>query len=87
MPGMHGRYLRIDPRPGRTGCVALEESVLRGFLGGVGLGTWIVAHETPAGAGMYYTRRAAPLRADVRELERIRRSHRSQPVPVQIVEE
>ena len=27
----------------------LGETVLRGFLGGVGLGTWIVAHETPAG--------------------------------------
>src|ERR671920_2358463 len=42
-------YLRIDPRPGRTGCVPLGDGVLRGFLGGVGLGTWIVAHETPAG--------------------------------------
>src|SRR3954451_4793359 len=49
MFGYHGRYLRIDPRPGRTGCVPLEETVLRNFLGGVGLGTWIVAHETPAG--------------------------------------
>jgi aldehyde:ferredoxin oxidoreductase len=47
--GWHGRYLRIDPRPGRTACIPLEESVLRGFVGGVGLGTWIVAHETPAG--------------------------------------
>ena len=27
----------------------LSETVLRDFLGGVGLGTWIVAHETPAG--------------------------------------
>jgi aldehyde:ferredoxin oxidoreductase len=50
MPGgYHGRYLRVDPRPGRTGCVALDDSVLRGFLGGVGLGTWIVAHETLQG--------------------------------------
>jgi aldehyde:ferredoxin oxidoreductase len=47
--GWHGRYLRIDPRPGRTACVPLDESVLRDFVGGVGLGTWIVAHETPAG--------------------------------------
>jgi aldehyde:ferredoxin oxidoreductase len=47
--GYHGRYLRLDPRPGRTGCVPLDESVLRAFVGGVGLGTWIVAHETPAG--------------------------------------
>ncbi len=49
MFGYHGRYLRIDPRPGRTACVPLEESALRRFVGGVGLGTWIVAHEAPAG--------------------------------------
>jgi len=50
MPGgYHGRYVRVDPRPGRTGCVPLDEGVLRGVIGGVGLGTWIVAHETPAG--------------------------------------
>src|SRR4051794_3409451 len=45
----HGCYLRIDPRPGRTDRVALDEPVLRDFVGGVGLGTWIVARETPAG--------------------------------------
>lgn len=50
MFGYHGRYLRIDPRDGRTALVPIPESVLRGFLGGVGLGTWIVARETPAGA-------------------------------------
>src|SRR5512143_633964 len=50
MQGVHGRYLRIDPRPGRTACVPLDEGVLRAFLGGVGLGTWIVAHEMPPGA-------------------------------------
>jgi aldehyde:ferredoxin oxidoreductase len=47
--GYHGRYLRIDPRPGRTTCFPLEDHVLRSFLGGVGLGTWVVAHETQAG--------------------------------------
>ena len=47
--GWHGRYLRIDPRPGRTETIPLDASVLRDFLGGAGLGTWIVAHETPAG--------------------------------------
>lgn len=50
MFGWHGRYLRIDPRPGRTVCLAIDESVLRDFVGGVGLGTWVVAHESPAGA-------------------------------------
>ena len=47
--GYHGRFLRVDPRPGRTGCVPIDPAVLRGFLGGVGLGTWLVARETPAG--------------------------------------
>src|SRR5215469_2140609 len=46
----HGRYLRVDPRPGRSGCVPLDEGVRRGFIGGVGLGTWVLARETPAGA-------------------------------------
>ena len=46
--GYHGRYLRIDPRPGRTACIPLEEPVLRHFLGGVGLGTWLLATETSA---------------------------------------
>src|SRR5437764_8430234 len=49
MFGYHGRYLRADPRPGRTGCVPLAEDMLRRFIGGVGLGTWVTAHETPAG--------------------------------------
>src|SRR3982751_3487646 len=49
MFGYHGCYLRIDPRSGRTGLRPLGEPVLRAFVGGVGLGTWIVAHETPAG--------------------------------------
>jgi aldehyde:ferredoxin oxidoreductase len=48
-PGYFGRYLRIDPRPGRTGCFSLDDTVLRGFLGGVGLGAWILADETEAG--------------------------------------
>jgi len=48
-PGYHGRYLRLDPRHGRSTLVALGDSTLRGFLGGVGLGAWIVVHETPAG--------------------------------------
>lgn len=50
MFGYHGRYLRIDPRPGRTGPVGLDEGELRRFVGGVGLGTWLVARETPAGS-------------------------------------
>ncbi len=48
--GYHGQYLKIDPRPGRSGLMPIDSTVLRQFLGGVGLGTWLVAHETPAGA-------------------------------------
>ena len=49
MAGYHGRYLRVDPRPGRLACVPLDERTLRDFVGGVGLGSWIVARETPSG--------------------------------------
>src|SRR3954463_12802161 len=49
MFGYHGRYLRVDPCPGRTACVPLAQANLRRFVGGVGLGTWVTAHETPAG--------------------------------------
>ena len=48
--GYHGQFLRIDPRPGRTGVVRIEPNILRQFLGGVGLATWLVAQETPPGA-------------------------------------
>ena len=37
------------PGPAGLRCVPLEDAVLRGFLGGVGLGAWILAHETQAG--------------------------------------
>ena len=47
--GYHGRYLRIDSRPNRSRLVSIPEGVLRQYLGGVGLGTWIVDQETPAG--------------------------------------
>jgi aldehyde:ferredoxin oxidoreductase len=47
--GYHGRYLRVDATTGRTTCAPLAEGVLRSFIGGVGLGTWLVARETPAG--------------------------------------
>lgn len=49
MYGVHGRYLRIALPSGRAEAVPLDEGVLRAFLGGVGLGAWLVAHETLAG--------------------------------------
>lgn len=47
--GYHGCYLRIDVTCGDATSVPLPESVLRRFLGGVGLGTWLLHHEGPAG--------------------------------------
>jgi aldehyde:ferredoxin oxidoreductase len=47
--GVHGRYLRFDLSSGEAAIVPIEERVLRRFLGGVGLGTWILAREAPPG--------------------------------------
>ncbi len=48
MPGgYHGRYLRIDVTTGRSRWIDLPEPVLRRFLGGVGLGTWLLLRESP----------------------------------------
>src|SRR6202163_3333741 len=50
MGGYHGRYLRIDVSGGSAQWRPLPETVLRRFIGGVGLGTWLLHHEGPAGA-------------------------------------
>lgn len=44
--GYHGRYLKIDVASGRAECVPIPETVLRQFIGGVGLGTWLLLEET-----------------------------------------
>ncbi len=49
LAGYHGRYLRIEAGAATFECLPLAPEVLRGFIGGVGLGTWILAHETSAG--------------------------------------
>ncbi len=49
MGGYHGRYLRIDVTDGSARWVPLPEAVLRRFIGGVGLGTWLLHREAPAG--------------------------------------
>jgi aldehyde:ferredoxin oxidoreductase len=43
--GYHGKYLRFDARAGRNGCVAIDPSVLCDYVGGVGLGAWILTQE------------------------------------------
>jgi aldehyde:ferredoxin oxidoreductase len=47
--GFHGRYWRFDLSAGRGEYVALPESVLRRYLGGVGLGAWLLEREAPRG--------------------------------------
>ena len=49
MFGYHGRYLRIDLTHGSSTWIALPEDVLRRFLGGVGLATYLMHRESPTG--------------------------------------
>src|SRR5438552_1230415 len=50
MFGYHGRYLRIDLTEGSSSWMSLPEEVLRRFVGGVGLATYLIHRECPAGA-------------------------------------
>jgi aldehyde:ferredoxin oxidoreductase len=47
--GYHGRYLRIDVSSGSATWVPFPEGVLRRFLGGVGLGTYLMHRESRGG--------------------------------------
>jgi aldehyde:ferredoxin oxidoreductase len=47
MFGYHGRYLRIDVTRGQSSAQPLAEDLLRQFLGGVGLGTYLLHRENP----------------------------------------
>ncbi|HLW65560.1 MAG TPA: aldehyde ferredoxin oxidoreductase N-terminal domain-containing protein, partial [Gemmataceae bacterium] len=49
MGGYHGKYLRMDVSSGNAQWKPLAEAVLRRFIGGVGLGTWLLRREAPAG--------------------------------------
>src|SRR5216684_950967 len=49
MFGYHGRYLRIDLTTGSSEWKPLSEDVLRRFLGGVGLATYLMHRECPTG--------------------------------------
>jgi aldehyde:ferredoxin oxidoreductase len=48
VPGYHARFLRIDAATGRAESIAIEPSVMRRFLGGSGLGTWLMLHHSAA---------------------------------------
>lgn len=47
--GYHGRYLRIDVSNGSAEFKPIAPEVLRRFIGGVGLGTWLLHREAPSG--------------------------------------
>lgn len=47
--GYHGRYLRIDLTTGRTREIPLPEPALRRFIGGVGLGAYLLLRECRSG--------------------------------------
>jgi aldehyde:ferredoxin oxidoreductase len=49
MYGFHGRMLHIDLSAGKSSWADLEESRLRAFLGGIGLGTSLLYDYAPAG--------------------------------------
>jgi aldehyde:ferredoxin oxidoreductase len=46
MHAYHGRYLRVDLADGVGRWVDLDSATLRHYLGGVGLGVWILGRET-----------------------------------------
>jgi aldehyde:ferredoxin oxidoreductase len=49
VPGFHGRYWRFDLGAGRGEWVPIPPEASRRYLGGVGLGVWILQREAPAG--------------------------------------
>jgi aldehyde:ferredoxin oxidoreductase len=46
-PGCHARYLRVDLSTGTSEPLPIPDDVLRHFIGGSGLGTWLLHRETP----------------------------------------
>ena len=49
MFGFHGKYLRFDLSKNQGEKVSIPEKILRRYLGGVGLGAWILHRENPIG--------------------------------------
>ena len=49
MFGFHGKYLRFDLSKNQGEKVSIPEKILRRYLGGVGLGAWILLRENPIG--------------------------------------
>src|SRR5437763_11956461 len=51
--GYHGAYLRIDVSNGQVDRVPVAEAVLRQFIGGAGLGVWLMLEEGAANADAF----------------------------------
>lgn len=49
MHGSHGAYWRFDLSAGQGERIAIPPHVLRAYIGGVGLGTWLLQREAPPG--------------------------------------
>ena len=49
MRGFFGCYDRIDLSSGVTERIPIRETILRRYLGGVGLGSWLLSVESPPG--------------------------------------
>jgi aldehyde:ferredoxin oxidoreductase len=45
--GYHRRYLKVDLTTGRSEAVEIDAEVLRRFIGGTGLGTWLLLQHCP----------------------------------------
>lgn len=48
LAGYHNRYIRVNVESGTSDSVKITEEVLRHYIGGVGLGTWILLQENAA---------------------------------------
>lgn len=46
VPGYHGQYLRVDLSDRTSASVGISPTVLRDYIGGAGLGTWLLQEET-----------------------------------------
>lgn len=44
--GYHGRYLKVDVSTGRSESITIPAAILRHYIGGVGLGAWLLRRET-----------------------------------------
>lgn len=49
MKGFYNRYLLVDATAGISSVLPIDESVLKAYLGGKGLGTWLLLRHQPAG--------------------------------------